>query len=73
MVKIRIPTLSKNDTRRPRVSASTPVGISKTTMPAVNAPLAKNTPKMSSPASSRNSVLTPQIMAAESVYSPATA
>ena len=71
MVTARIATLSRNDTRRPIVSASTPVGISNTTLPAVNAAFATNTPKMLSPASSRNSVLTPQISAAANVYSPA--
>ncbi len=65
--------LSRNDARLPAVSASTPVGISNTTMPAVNAALATNTSKMSRPASSRKSVLTPQITDADSVYSPAIA
>ncbi len=64
-------TLSRNEVRRPRVSASTPVGISKRAMLPVNTALATNTPKMSSPASRRKRVLTPQISDAESVYSPA--
>jgi hypothetical protein len=62
--------LSRNDRRRPAVSATTPVGISNSTMPTVNAALAMKTSKMSSPASSRNSVLTPQITDAESVNTP---
>ena len=71
VVSDRMARLSKNDRRRPAVSANTPVGSSNTTIPAVNAALATNTPKMSSPASSKNSVLMPQISAAESVKSPA--
>ena len=53
------------------MSATTPVGTSNTTIPAENAAFATNTSKKLSPASSRKSVLTPQIAAAESVYSPA--
>jgi hypothetical protein len=52
------------------VSATTPVGISNRIMPAVKEPLAMNTWKMSRPASSRNSVLTPQMTDAASVNSP---
>ena len=66
----RIDTLNRNEARRPTVSATTPVGISNSTLPAVNAAPATNTPKMSRPASSRNSVFTPQISEAESVYTP---
>ena len=64
-------TLSRNDIRRPSVSATTPVGISNSTVPSEKAALATNTSKKLSPASSRNSVLTPQIAAADSVYRPA--
>jgi len=53
------------------VSATTPVGTSNTTMPAENAAFARNTSKKLRPASSRNSVLTPQMSAADSVYRPA--
>jgi hypothetical protein len=49
------------------VSASTPVGTSKITIAAVNTLFATNTPKMSSPASSKKSVLTPQISDADNV------
>jgi hypothetical protein len=62
--------LHRNERRRPLVSATTPVGISKSTIPAVYAALATNTSKMSSPASSRKRVLTPQMTDAESVNSP---
>ena len=64
-------TENRNETRRPSVSATTPVGTSKMTMPAEKAAFATNTSKKLSPASSRNSVLTPQIAAADSVYRPA--
>ena len=64
-------TDSRNDTRRPSVSATTPVGTSNSTIPAENAALARNTSKNESPAPSRNSVFTPQMSAADSVYSPA--
>ena len=60
-------TESRNETRRPSVSATTPVGISKTTIPAENAAFAMKTSKKLRPASSRKSVLTPQMSAAESV------
>lgn len=49
------------ETRRPTVSATTPVGISKTIIPSVNAALASITWKMSRPASIKNSVLIPQM------------
>jgi hypothetical protein len=41
--------------------------LSKTTIPAVKAALATKTSKMSSPASRRNSVFTPQMTEADSV------
>ena len=47
--------------RRPQVSATTPVGTSNRTMPAVNRALAAKAAVASSPASSRNSVLMPQM------------
>ena len=59
-----------NDTRRPSVSATTPVGISNTTIPNVNAALVSITWKMSSPAWSLNSVSTPQISEAAKLNSP---
>ena len=60
---------SRYDTRRPRVSAITPVGISNTTWPAVKNALAANAWVLLSPASSRNRVLIPQISEADSVAS----
>ncbi len=72
VVRNRIVTLNRNEARRPRVSANTPVGISKIAEPAANAALARKTSKIPSQASSRNSVFTPQIRAAASMYSPAT-
>jgi hypothetical protein len=48
-------------------AATTPVGTSNTARPAENAALATKTSKKWRPASSRNSVLTPQIAAADSV------
>ena len=63
-------TERRNETRRPSVSATTPVGISNTTIPAEKAAFAMKTSRKLSPALSRKSVLTPQMSAAESVYSP---
>ena len=63
-------TESRNETRRPSVSATTPVGTSKSTMPAEKHAFATNTSKKLSPAPRRKSVFTPQISAADSVYSP---
>ena len=56
------------DTRRPHVSATTPVGTSKSTMPAVKKALAENASRLLSPASSRKSVLMPQMKDAASVF-----
>jgi mRNA-degrading endonuclease toxin of MazEF toxin-antitoxin module len=64
VVEQRRAILIRNEARRPRVSANIPVGISKTPMPAANAALAINTPKMSNPAARRKRVLIPQIRAA---------
>ena len=52
---------SSSEIRRPTVSATTPVGISKTIEPNVKAALVSNTWKMSSPAPSLNSVSMPQM------------
>ena len=52
---------SRYDVRRPRVSATTPVGTSKSTWPAVKKALAAKASVMLRPASSRNSVLMPQM------------
>ena len=61
---------SRKDTRRPSVSATTPVGTSNSAMAAVNAAFATKTSKMLRPAWSRKSVLMPQISDAESVKRP---
>src|SRR5438132_10271547 len=58
---------SKYETRRPAVSATTPVGTSKITMPAVKKALAANASRLESPASSRKIVLIPQMSEAASV------
>jgi hypothetical protein len=65
-----VAALNRNERRRPLASAMTPVGISKRTIPAVNAAFAMKTSKMSSPASRRKRVLTPQMIEAERVNSP---
>src|SRR4029453_161032 len=57
----RVSDPSRNEARRPQVSATTPVGTSNSTMPAVNRALAANAAVALSPASSRNSVLMPQM------------
>ncbi len=56
-----IATESRYDARRPRVSATTPVGTSKNISETVNAALTTMISKRSSPTSSKKSVLTPQI------------
>ena len=58
---------SMNDTRRPFVSATTPVGTSKMTMPMEKKAFAANASVLLRPASSRNSVLMPQMNEAASV------
>jgi hypothetical protein len=60
----------RNEARRPRVSATTPVGTSNRAIAAVNAAFATNTSKIVSPASRRNSVFMPQIRDADRVKSP---
>jgi hypothetical protein len=56
------------DIRRPRVSATMPVGTSNSTMPAVKKALAANASRLDSPASSRKIVLIPQMSDAASVF-----
>src|SRR5215208_281247 len=56
-----------NENRRPRVSAITPVGISNRTWPTAKNAFAANASALLSPASSRNSVLTPQMNDAANV------
>ena len=58
---------SRYETRRPIVSATIPVGTSKTTMPAVKNAFAANASRFESPASSRKIVLIPQMNDAASV------
>ena len=58
---------SRYEIRRPRVSATTPVGTSNSTMPAVKNAFAPNASALLKPASSRNSVLMPQMKDAASV------
>jgi hypothetical protein len=52
---------SRNENRRPRVSATTPVGTSNSTCPTVKNALTVKAWVLSRPASSRNSVLMPQM------------
>ena len=58
---------SRYETRRPIVSATTPVGTSKSTIPAVKNALAANASAFESPASRRKIVLIPQMNEAASV------
>ena len=67
MVAARVSVPHKNETRRPQRSATMPVGISKSTMPAVKQALAAKASKFVSPASSRKIVLIPQISEAARV------
>jgi len=64
------PIPSRNDALRPMVSATTPVGTSKTSWPTVNVAFTTMTVKMSSPAPRRKRVFTAQISDAASVNSP---
>ncbi len=57
----RLNVPSRNEKRRPLVSATTPVGISNRTMPRVKKALAAKAWVLSRPASSRKSVFTPQM------------
>ena len=52
---------SRNENRRPRVSATTPVGTSKITCPNAKNPFAAKASVLDRPASSRNRVLMPQM------------
>ncbi len=64
---------SRNDARRPHMSATIPVGTSNSTMPAVKKAFAANASRFVRPASSRKIVLIPQISdAARVVPSPST-
>ena len=65
--KVKAP--NRYEIRRPLVSAITPVGISKTTWPAVKKALAAKASVLVRPASSRKRVLMPQINDADSVES----
>ena len=58
---------SRNEKRRPRVSATTPVGTSNRTSPRVKNALTVKACVLSSPASRRNNVLMPQMNEADSV------
>ena len=60
---------SMNEKRRPRVSATTPVGTSNSTWPTVKNALAAKASVLSRPASSRKRVLIPQISDAANVVS----
>jgi hypothetical protein len=59
---------SRYDLRRPAVSATTPVGTSKITIPTVKNAFAANASRFESPASSRKIVLIPQIKDAAKVF-----
>jgi hypothetical protein len=64
-VSVSVP--SRYEARRPTVSATSPVGISNSTIPAVKKALAANASRFDSPASSRKIVLMPQMSEAASV------
>ena len=59
---------SRYEARRPTVSATIPVGTSKSTIPTVKNAFAANASRFDSPASSRKIVLIPQISDAASVF-----
>ena len=59
---------SRYDVRRPAVSATTPVGTSKRTIPAVKNAFAANASRFERPASRRKIVLMPQIRDAARVF-----
>src|SRR4030095_6962763 len=61
VVPISVSAPSRNEARRPQVSATTPVGTSNSTIPAVKNAFAANAAVTLSPASSRNRVLMPQM------------
>ena len=68
VVTARVIVPQRNEARRPHLSATIPVGISKSTMPAVKKAFAANASRFDSPASSRKIVLMPQISDAASVF-----
>ena len=67
MVTVSVTVPSRYDARRPTVSATMPVGTSKTTIPTVKNALAANASRFESPASRRKIVLIPQMNEAASV------
>ena len=67
VVTVSVTVPSRYEARRPTVSATMPVGTSKTTMPAVKNALAAKASRFESPASSRKIVLMPQMNDAASV------
>jgi hypothetical protein len=66
-VTARVTVPSRNEVRRPRISATIPVGTSNATIPAVKKAFAANASRLLRPASSRKIVLIPQISDAASV------
>jgi hypothetical protein len=64
-----VPAPRRKEKRRPRVSATTPVGTSNTTMPRVKKAFAAKASVLFRPASSRNRVLMPQMNEAARVVS----
>ena len=66
---ISVSAPSRNDARRPRRSATMPVGTSNSIIPTVKNALAANASRLLRPASSRNSVLMPQMSEVDSVVS----
>ena len=69
MARSNVAAPSRYENRRPRVSATTPVGTSKMTSPSVKNAFAAKASALLRPASSRNSVLIPQMNDAASVVS----
>ena len=65
-LKVKVP--SRYEKRRPTLSATIPVGTSKTIIPAVKKAFAANAWKFESPASSRKIVLMPQMSDADNVF-----
>ncbi len=68
MVTASVTVPSRNEVRRPHMSATIPVGTSKITIPAVKKAFAANASRFESPASSRKIVLIPQISDAARVF-----
>jgi hypothetical protein len=67
VVTVSVTVPSRYDARRPTVSATMPVGTSKTTIPTVKKAFAAKASRLESPASSRKIVLIPQMKDAASV------